>query len=148
MPSEGVARSLDELRVNIRIKLSALWASVTFCYLYCDYFELYQPGKLQSMLDGKFGPMGPTTQAVLLGAAVFLAVPSLMVFLTIALPAKVSRALNLVFGLLYSIIMLLLLPRVWRFYQFFAAVEILLTITAVWLAWKWPRSSPGTRAMP
>jgi len=133
--------ALEELRVNVRLKLSALWASVTFCYIYCDYFELYQPGKLQSILDGRFGPLGATTQGVLLGASVFLAVPSLMIFLTMALPAKVSRFLNLVFGVVYSIVMLILLPRVWLFYQFFAAVEVVLTLSAVWLAWTWPRTS-------
>ena len=146
MPSRSKVPSLDELRVSARVKLSAIWASVTFCYIYCDYFELYQPGKLQSMLEGKFGPLGPTSQGVLLGASVFLAVPSLMVFLTIALPARVSRLLNLIFGVFYSIVMLLILPRVWLFYEFFATVEILLTMSAVWLAWKWPRSSPVAEA--
>ena len=40
------------------MKLSALWASTMFCYIYCDYFELYVPGKLDGMLQGKIGPLG------------------------------------------------------------------------------------------
>jgi hypothetical protein len=35
----------EDIKVNIKIKLSALWTSVTLCYLYGDYFELYVPKK-------------------------------------------------------------------------------------------------------
>ena len=45
-------------QVPVRIRLAALWASLTFCYLYGDYFGLYRPGKLQGMLAGA-GPVGP-----------------------------------------------------------------------------------------
>ena len=116
----------------------ALWASVTLCYFYCDSVELYQPGKLQSMLAGEMGPLGAATQGVLLGVSVLMSVPAVMVFLGVALPARASRVANLVFGLVSTLIMLVLLPGVWRYYQYFATVEIALTGTAVWLAWHWP----------
>ncbi len=38
---------LEDLKINVKIKLAALWASVMFCYIYADYFGLYEPGKLQ-----------------------------------------------------------------------------------------------------
>jgi len=37
------SNDFEDIKVNIKIKLSALWASVTLCYLYGDYFELYVP---------------------------------------------------------------------------------------------------------
>jgi len=40
--------------IDVRIKISALWASVMFCYIYADYFGLYVPGALQRMLNGSF----------------------------------------------------------------------------------------------
>jgi hypothetical protein len=40
----------EDIKINVRFKLFALWSSVMFCYFYGDYFELYQPGKLQEML--------------------------------------------------------------------------------------------------
>ena len=58
--------ALEDVRVPTRYKLSAMWASVMFCYIYVDYFELYVPGKLQGMLDGKIVPLGPVTQGILL----------------------------------------------------------------------------------
>ncbi len=133
--------SLQDQPLSIRAKLAALWSSVTLCYIYCDYFELYQPGKLASMLDGKFGPLGPTTQQVLVGASVLLIVPSLMIFLSTVLPARLCRVLNIVFGLLYSLVMLAVIPGAWLFYKLFAVVEITLTLSAAWLALRWPRDS-------
>jgi hypothetical protein len=133
---------LDDTVVATRMKLSLLWVSVMLCYIYCDYFELYVPGKLQSMLEGRIGPVGAVTQGVLLGTAVFMAIPSLMVFLSIVLPPKLSRLANIVFGFMYSIIMILVVVRSsWAFYQFFGVVEIALTLLVVWYAWIWPKRS-------
>ena len=142
------AKLLDS-NADIKLKLSALWASVTLCYLYCDFFELYQPGKLQSMLAGQMGPLGQTTQVVLLAVSIVLSLPALMVFLSIALPAKVNRIANMLLGILFTLVMIIFLlsPHVWLYYKYFAAVEIALTCTAVWLAWKWPRNqstAPGS----
>ena len=44
---------LDDIKVHVKFKLFALWTSVMFCYIYGDYFELYQPGKLPAMLAGR-----------------------------------------------------------------------------------------------
>lgn len=140
VPAAPPLLPLDAPPVSTPQKLSALWASLTLCYIYYDYFELYQPGKLQSILDGRMGPMGPTTQGVLLFASVLLAIPALMVALSLLLPARTSRVLNLAFGVLFTVIMLLLIPRAWRFYQFYAVVEAGITVVIVWMAWRWPRA--------
>ena len=135
---------LDDTPVPVRMKLSLLWASVMLCYIYCDYFELYVPGKLQSMLDGRIGPLGAVTQTVLLGTAVLMAIPSLMVFLSITLPPTLSRLANIIFGIVYSIIMLLIvLSPAWVFYRFFGVLEVGLTLLVVWYAWTWPRKRLG-----
>jgi uncharacterized protein DUF6326 len=131
---------LDDTLVPVRMKLSLLWVSVMLCYIYCDYFELYLPGKLQSMLEGRMGPLGVVTQSVLLGTAVLMAIPSLMVFLSVALPPSLSRLANIVFGIMYSIIMLgVVLYPTWVFYRFFGVLEIALTLLVVWYAWTWPK---------
>jgi len=77
----------EDVKVPTRLKLSALWAALMFCYVYGDYFGLYQPGKLQSMLQGD-GPLGPTSQGTLVALSILMAIPSLMVFLPIMLPAR------------------------------------------------------------
>lgn len=130
---------LEDIRVPVRYKLAALWTSVMFCYVYGDYFELYVPGKLQDMLNGKMA-LGAVTQGMLVGTAVLMVVPSLMIFLSLALPATVSRWLNVGAGLFYAAIMLLILFNgAWVFYMLFAAIEVILMLLAVWYAWRWPR---------
>lgn len=133
------AAALEDVKIHVRIKLSALWTSVMFCYLYGDYFGLYKPGALQHMLDGNMGPLGPTTQGVLLGTALMMAVPSAMVFLSLVLGARVCRWTNIVLGLLYTAIILLTMPGAWAFYLVLGVVEAAFTLLIVWYAWTWPK---------
>jgi len=139
---------LRDSTLDIKVKLAAVWASVTLCYLYCDYFELYQAGKLQSMLAGRMGPLGESSQGVLLGASIVVSIPALMVFLSAVLPAGVNRVVNLLFGVLFTLIMLvfLLSPGVWLYYKYYALLEVMLTFAAVWLAWRWPRQAAVSHA--
>lgn len=138
--------ALEDLKIHVKFKLSALWTSMMFCYVYGDYFGLYKPGSLQRMLDGQMGPLGPTTQGVLLGTALLMAIPSLMVFLSLALAPKLNRWLNIILGLTYTLVMLLTLPGAWTFYVFLGILEISLSLLIVWHAWTWPVIPRGVEA--
>ncbi|HEX9800814.1 MAG TPA: DUF6326 family protein [Thermoanaerobaculia bacterium] len=127
-----------EARIPVRIKLSALWASVMFCYIYGDYFWLYMPGKLAEMLAGKMPPFGPVTQGVLLTTTILMTIPSLMIFLSLVLRRAPNRWLNIVLGAVYSLFVLATMPGAWAFYLFLGAVDIALTSAIVWYAWSWP----------
>lgn len=131
--------ALDDPKINVKLKLAALWASLMFCYVYGDYFGLYAPGKLAGMLAGKMEPLGTVTQDMLLGTSAMMAVPALMVCLSLLLRPAISRWANVVLGLLYAAIMLLTMPGAWQFYLFLGAIEVLLSIAIVWTAWCWPR---------
>lgn len=128
----------EDIKVHVRFKLFALWSSVMFFYIYGDYFELYQPGKLQGMIAGNM-PLGPVSQGILLGISAVMIVPSLMPFLSLVLPAGVNRVVNIVFGTIYAAIMILAIRGGWHFYVVFGLIEITLTILVVWYAWTWPK---------
>jgi len=128
--------ALEDIKVHVKFKMSALWASVMFCYIYADYFGLFIPGKLQRMLKG-LGPIGPTTQGSLLGASLVLAIPSVMIFLSVALKPNLNRRLNIIFGVIYTVIILITM-WVWAFYIFYGIIEVVLTGLVVWYAWNWP----------
>lgn len=145
MSSSRNAGPLVDTPVPVKLKLAALWASVMFCYIYADYFGLYVPGALQRMLAGKMDPLGPTTQGVLLGTSIMLAIPSVMIFLSVALRPAVNRWVNVVCGTLYTLIILLTMWR-WMFYRFFGVVEVALTLLVVWYAWRWPREGAPSGA--
>jgi hypothetical protein len=132
--------ALDDIRIHVRFKLFALWTSLMFCYVYGDYFQLYQPGKLQGMLGGRTD-LGPVSQHALLGMSAMLAVPALMAFLSLALPPQAARWTNIVLGVVYTIIMLLAIQGSWQFYIFFGVIEIVLTLLIAWHAWTWPKQT-------
>ena len=113
-----------------------------FCYIYSDYFELYTPGKLEGMLQGDLAPMVPVTQGVLIGLSTMMAVPSVMVFLSVALPARYNRLLNIVVGALFTLLMAsLTYSSEWYFYKLFAGIATVLTALVVWYAWRWPEAT-------
>ena len=109
-----------------------------FCYIYGDYFELYQPGKLQGMIAGKTA-LGTVSQGILLGMATVMVIPSLMAFLSLVLPSKVNRWLNIILGAAYTIVMILAIQGSWHFYTLFGLIEMILTTLIAWYAWTWPR---------
>ena len=128
---------IDE-KLDVKIKLAALWASVMCLYIYADYFDLYVPGKLQGMLNGRMGPLGATSQSVLVIASTIVAIPSLMIFLSIALKPAVNRWLNMIMGILYTLIILVTMWG-WTFFIVYGVLEVILTGLVFWYALKWPR---------
>lgn len=135
---------LENPKVQIKLKLSALWTSVVFCYLYGDYFELYTPNKVNSLISGDNIMDSPLT---LLIASIILAVPSVMVAASILLNPKINRILNLLFGTIFTLMMVFIGVKStnewYLFYVFLAFLESILTSLIVWYAWKWPRQIEG-----
>jgi hypothetical protein len=137
MKNAGTA--LDDIKIHVKIKISALWASVMFCYIYGDYFWLYAPGKMQDILKGNMAPLGPTTQGVLLFSSIMMAIPATMIFLSLALKASLNRWVNIILGVVYTLFVLITMPGAWVFYLFLGSVDVMLTALIVWYAWNWPR---------
>ena len=131
---------LENQKVNIKIKLATLWASVTLCYLYGDYFELYTPDKVNSLITGENNLDSPTK---LLIASIILAISSVMVAASIVLKPKINRILNIIFGTLFTLMMVfigIISTNEWYlFYVFLAFLESIITALIVWYAWKWPK---------
>ena len=71
-----------------------------------------------------------------------MAIPAVMVFLSLTLRAKANRRTNIILGIVYTgvVLITLLMPgTVAYYYIFFGSVEIVLTALIVWYAWKWPK---------
>jgi hypothetical protein len=84
-------------------------------------------------------PFGAISQGVLLGMAAVMVIPSLMPFLSLVLPVAVNRWMNIVFGAVYSVIMMVVIRGGWHYYILFGLIEITLTLLIVWYAWTWPK---------
>src|SRR3982750_4548652 len=124
--------NMEDFKINIKIKLSGLWTSLMFCYIYGDYFELYVPNKVKGLIDGDNMLDSPFK---LFLATLLMVVPALMVFLSLILLPKINRLLNLIFGIVFTAIMVLVgltsLTSWLTFYTFLAAIEIVITLTII-----------------
>lgn len=131
-------KNLDEQKVNVRIKLAALWTAFMFLYIYVDYFALYMPGKINDILNGRVFTFDITQTFIF--TALFLAViPMLMIFLSVVLKAKASRLVNMVVAALLIPYMLFnLVGEAWPHMYFAAAVEVVMLALIIRYARNWP----------
>lgn len=130
---------VDNDKVGVQLKLAALWTSFMFLYIYVDHFGLYMPGKLQHIQQGivfKFD----ITQEFIFVALASVSIPALMIFLSVALPAKINRVTNIIIAVLYIPYSLFnLAGETWMHMVYAAAVEVVLLCLVIRYALKWPR---------
>ena len=126
---------LEDIMVNM--KLAALWASMMFFYIYVDYFGLHMPGHLQNILAGKVFVFD-ITPVFLLTALVLTTIPALMIFLSVALPAKVNRWTNIIVAAVWIPYTLFNLVGEFLMHMVYGAVvEVILQLLIIRYAWKW-----------
>ncbi len=142
---DASTENVREWRAPVPLRLSLLWTSVMFLYVYGDHFGLFRPGVLIRMNDGIIAPLGTATPGILLGVAAMMAIPSLMIAASALLPAWLSRFSNIVSGLLYSLIVAVTAIGAPLFYMFLSVIEIALTLTIAVTAWRWSHR-PGSDA--
>jgi Family of unknown function (DUF6326) len=123
--------------IKVRMKLAALWASFMFLYIYVDYFHLYMPDSIEDILAGKMF-IFDITQVVLLTGLASVTIPALMIFLSVALTAKVNRWTNIIVAAVYIPFTLFnLVGEAWMHMVFGAVVEVVLLLLIIRYAWKW-----------
>lgn len=135
-------RPLDDSRMPVRAKLAAAWTSFMFLYIYVDYYHLYRPGILDDIAAGIVFEFD-ISPALMTGFLALVSVPALMVVLSMALPARVSRVVNLVAASLYiPVTVFNAVGESWEWAAFYAlsiGLELLLLAFILRSAWTWPR---------
>jgi hypothetical protein len=128
----------EDFKINVKLKISALWVAVMFCYVYGDYIQIYVPGILADAMAVK---ATAETQLEFFAVALLMAMPSVMIFFTLVVQPKINRWLNIILSTLYIVILITTnLTETWVFYLFLTAIEILLSVAIIWYAWKWPKA--------
>ena len=107
--------------------------------VYNDYFSMYLPGSIDGMAAGQMGPLGDATDMLLVAVSILLAVPALMIFLSAVLPPTINRWLNVLLGLVYTVVELLTFFGSVLFYQIVVGLEIVVTVLIVWYAFRWSK---------
>jgi hypothetical protein len=135
--------ALHDPPAPVRAKLAAAWTSLMFFYIYIDYFHLYKPGAIDQIRGGgifKFD-ITPTLMTIFV---VVIGIPALMVMLSMTLPARANRTLNLAVASLYIPVTVFNAAGAssdWAFYySFHIGLEVLILAFILRTAWTWPRT--------
>ena len=130
-------------QIPVQAKIAAAWTSFMFLYIYVDFFNLYKPGVVDGILKGLVWTfdVSPTLLTIMLAS---VAIPALMVMLSMTLPARVNRATNLVVASLlipYSAFNAAGATWEWAsFYGLSIGIEVLILAFILRSAWTWPRT--------
>ncbi len=131
--------NLQELKINTRIVIAFLWTSMLFIFAYVDIFGFFRADVLEDALAGKVF-IFEANQVFFLLTTMYVVIPSLMVFLTLVLKAHIAKITNIIFALLYILTILgAMAEETWWYFLLGSALEIILLITIIIYAWKWPR---------
>jgi cellulose synthase/poly-beta-1,6-N-acetylglucosamine synthase-like glycosyltransferase len=138
--NEKTTRTLEDVIISVKIKLSALWVTLMLLYIYADILGFYTPGVIEKVVSGEIGGI-QITEGFLIVMAIWMAIPSLMVFLSLTLKANANRWVNIIVGIV-SIVVLVATFFMGEFsarYTVQAIVEGALIVLILWQAWKWPK---------
>jgi Family of unknown function (DUF6326) len=129
----------EDVRIGVRLKMSALWIAVLLLFAYGDIFGFFQPGQIEEVAGGEISGI-EITQVFLMAASAYIAIASVMVFLSLVLRPTVNRWTNIVLPILYVVsIAASVIGEDWAYFFFLSIVESALLLAIVWYAWTWPK---------
>lgn len=125
----------------VRVELSALWVARMLAGLLGDVLRFLEPGMMDRLAAG--GPGGvPLSHGLLLGSAVVMTFPIVMVVLSLTLPYTVCRWANIVVAACFFALDGVGLPTYTSGYSIFLIlVGLAFNVLTVWYAWRW-RAAP------
>jgi hypothetical protein len=125
----------DQMMVDVKIILSALWVASMF---------VWQQGDVQRLYSGDFVPgetkLGEVMSPEMLWmiSAITMTIPVVMIILSLTLPHNVNRWANIIIGIFYTGYNLIGLPGYPSAYdKFLIIVGLVFNVLTVWYAWKW-----------
>ena len=138
--NQKTIRVFEDMKINVKLKLSALWIALMFLYTYADILGFYAPGNIEELISGEIAGIR-MTQELLLGSAILMVIPSAMVFLSLSLKAKTNRVVNMIVGIVYIVVLgsTFFTGRNPAYYILFAILKAVLLVLIVWHAWRWPK---------
>ena len=130
----------EPFRVNVRMKISALWTAMLFVFAYVDIFGFF---RADVRADVEAGVVGGFTvnQTFLVATTLYIAIPSLMVFGALVLRPRINRIVNIVLSVLYALTIIAGAVGEWIYYVLGSAIEVALLAAIFHYARTWPKVS-------
>lgn len=136
--------TLEDRPIPVRAKLAAAWTSVMFLYAYVDILHFHKPGVIEGILAGKVFEFD-ISEGLFVLFLTLMAIPILMVVLSMTLPARANRITNLVVASVqipYAAFNVV--GGSWTyFYGLGVVLEVILLALILRYAWTWPRTAPS-----
>ena len=140
--SSSNPRILEDVRIGVRLKISALWVAMLLLYAYGDIFGFFAPGQIEEVMGGEISGI-EITQVFLFAVSVYIAIACVMVFLSLVLEPRLNRWINIVLSVLYiASIVASAIGDADAYFIFLSVVECALLLLILWYAWTWPRQDP------
>lgn len=127
-------------RVNVKVKLSGLWASMLFVFAYVDIFGFWRADVIKGALNGEVpGAGAEINQTFMTLTLLYILIPCLMVGFSLMAPTKFNRPTNLVVSTVYAVsVIAFTIGETWSYYILGSVVEVSLLVAIAVVAWFWP----------
>jgi hypothetical protein len=146
--STSAAAFVEDTKVGVRLKISSLWIVLLVLYAYGDIFGFFKPGQIEEVVSGEISGF-EITDGFLFAISVYVAVATVMIFLTLVLPPAAARWSNIVLAVLYILTIVAAAIGESAYYWFLSVLEVATLLLIARYAWAWPRASPeATPPMP
>jgi hypothetical protein len=144
------AKDLVDPVVNVKVKLAVMWCTLMFFYIYNDILTLFQQEVIEGLLAGNLEGV-EFTPTVLFAAAALMSFPIFMVLLSVMLPARTNRRVNLFAGVFHLVLLVATLgvgEGPMAFYAMVMAFEGVVIAAITWTAWRWPTTDGAPLGAP
>ncbi len=138
LPEVTVPTDFGDVEAGVRLKIAALWIAVLFLFAFGDVFGFFNPGQIEEVMGGEISGIA-ITEGFLLAISIYIAIASVMVFLSLVLRPAVNRWVNIVLPILYivSIVASSVTGESAAYFWFLSIVESVLLALIVRYAWMW-----------
>ena len=118
---------------DVRIILSGIWVALMLSYLLGDVLRIFSGDAKPGEIEGK-----PLTQGMLLGMAVLMIIPVVMVVMTLILSYSVTRWTNIIaaaFFFVFNLASIHTYPSAYD--KFLNVIGLGFNALTLWYAWNW-----------
>ena len=140
MTHQAHATEFEPFKVNVRVKISALWTAMLFVFAYVDIFGFFRADVRADVESGVVGGF-TVNQTFLLVTTIYILIPSLMVFGALVLRPRINRLANIALSTIYAVTIFAGAVGEWSYYVLGSVVEIALLASIFHYARTWPKVS-------
>lgn len=124
--------------LDTRIVVSSLWVATMIAVAFVDIFGLFRPD-IRAQIESGTIYVFEIGQGFLLGAIIYVLIPTLMIPLTLVLPHRANRLTNIIVASLFMVTIIGGAIGEWGYYVLGSAFEAILLVGVIVLTARWTK---------